>query len=406
MEFEVFELANGIRCIFQQRKSSIVHVGLMVNAGARDEDKEKEGLAHFIEHAFFKGTKKRKAFQILNRLEAVGAELNAYTTKEETCVYASCLEQDVPRSLDLLRDIVFNSTFPENELEKEKSVIIEEIQSYQDSPFELIFDEFEERLFAKHSLGNNILGTKKSVKGLKRNDIIDFHKDHYFTNQMVISVVGGSSLNKIKRQVERYFADIPTNTGEIIREEPREIPSFTDKVKLNTNQAHIILGNRAYPSMHKNRRALVLLNNILGGPTMNNRLSLSLREKKGLAYHTESHYTPYTDTGLICIYVGADESNIKTSLNLIEKELKLLRKKKMSLRQINTAKKQIKGQIALGQENGANVMLGLGKSLLLYNKVDTLEEVFSALDEISADLLIDTANEIFDPSNFSQLIYH
>lgn len=406
MEFEVFELTNGIRCIFQQRKSSIVHVGLMVNAGARDEDKEKEGLAHFIEHAFFKGTKKRKAFQILNRLEAVGAELNAYTTKEETCVYASCLEQDVPRSLDLLRDIVFNSTFPEKELEKEKSVIIEEIQSYQDSPFELIFDEFEERLFAKHSLGNNILGTKKSVKGLKRKDIIDFHKDHYFTNQMVISVVGGSSLNKIKRQVERYFADIPTNAGEIIREKPREIPSFTDKVKLNTNQAHIILGNRAYPSMHKNRRALVLLNNILGGPTMNNRLSLSLREKKGLAYHTESHYTPYTDTGLICIYVGADESNIKTSLNLIEKELKLLRKKKMSLRQINTAKKQIKGQIALGQENGANVMLGLGKSLLLYNKVDTLEEVFSALDEISADLLIDTANEIFDPSNFSQLIYH
>lgn len=406
MEFEVFELDNGIRCIFQQRKSSIVHVGLMINAGARDEDKEREGLAHFIEHALFKGTKKRKAYTILNRLEAVGAELNAYTTKEETCVYASCLEPDVPRSLDLLRDIVFNSIFPQNELEKEKSVIIEEIQSYQDSPFELIFDDFEERLFAKHSLGNNILGTKKSVKNLKREDILDFQKDHYFTNQMVISIVGGSSLKKTKRQVERYFADIPAKIGSNQREEPKNLSVFNEKIKLDTNQAHILLGSRAYPAMHENRRALVLLNNILGGPTMNNRLSLSLREKKGLAYHTESHYTPYIDSGILSIYVGADQNNIKTSISLIKKELRLLTKKRMSQRQVNTAKKQIKGQIALGQENGANVMLGLGKSLLLYNQVDTLTEVFEAIDEISSDTLLETANEIFDFSHFSQLIYH
>ena len=406
MNFEEFELENGIRCIFQARNSKIVHVGLMINAGARDEGKEREGLAHFIEHALFKGTTKRKSFHILNRLEAVGAELNAYTTKEETCVYASCLEADVPRSLDLLRDIVFNSTFPDKELEKEKSVIIEEIQSYQDSPFELIFDDFESRLFANHSLGNNILGSKESVLQLNRNDIFKFQNEHYFTDQMVISIVGGSTLKKTKKRVEKYFSDIPKRSGNVNRVKPANIPVFKERIKLNTNQAHILIGSRAYPAMHPQRRSLVLLNNILGGPTMNNRLSLSLREKKGLAYHTESHYSAYTDSGSINIYVGADQNNIKQSIQLVNKELNQLRKKELSSRQINIAKKQIKGQIALAQESGSNVMLGLGKSLLLYNKVDTLKEVFEAIDDISSKSIIETANELFDPAQNSELIYY
>ena len=369
MNFEEFELSNGIRCIFQERRSEVVHVGLMINVGARDEVKEKEGLAHFIEHALFKGTSNRKAYHILNRLEEVGAELNAFTTKEETCVYASCLVPDVTRSLDLIKDIVFNSVFPEKEIEREKSVIIEEIQSYQDSPFELIFDDFEEALFNGHPLGNNILGTKKTLSSMTRQDILDFQKEHYFTNQMVISVVGGINSRKIKKLIEKLFGDIPARLGEVKRIVPPPVPVFDMKKKMETNQAHIIIGNRAYPAMHPNRRSLVLLNNILGGPTMNNRLSLSLREKKGLAYHTESHYSSYTDTGSLSIYVGADEKNINKSINLVNRELNLLRTKKLGDRQVNSAKKQIKGQIALSQESGSNVMLGLGKSLLLYNKV-------------------------------------
>lgn len=406
MNFEVFELANGIRCIFQERKSEITHVGLMINAGARDEEKEKEGLAHFIEHALFKGTKKRKSYHILNRLEEVGAELNAYTTKEETCVYASCLEADLTRSLELIKDIVFNSTFPEKELEKEKSVIIEEIQSYLDSPFEMIFDDFEARLFHKHTLGNNILGSKESLDKMTRQDILDFQDEHYFTNQMVISIVGGSSLKRIKKLVEKFFGDIPAKRGDVKRVKPLLVPKFEERTDLDTNQAHIILGNRAYPAMHPNRRSLVLLNNILGGPTMNNRLSLSLREKKGLAYHTESHYTAYTDSGYLNIYVGTDEKNIQKSIQLVNRELNLLRTKKLGERQVNSAKKQIKGQIALGQESGSNVMLGLGKSLLLYNKVDTLKEVFESIDSITSEVLLETANELFDPSLNSTLIYY
>ena len=406
MNFEEFELSNGIRCIFQERRSEVVHVGLMINVGARDEVKEKEGLAHFIEHALFKGTSNRKAYHILNRLEEVGAELNAFTTKEETCVYASCLVPDVTRSLDLIKDIVFNSVFPEKEIEREKSVIIEEIQSYQDSPFELIFDDFEEALFNGHPLGNNILGTKKTLSSMTRQDILDFQKEHYFTNQMVISVVGGINSRKIKKLIEKLFGDIPARLGEVKRIVPPPVPVFDMKKKMETNQAHIIIGNRAYPAMHPNRRSLVLLNNILGGPTMNNRLSLSLREKKGLAYHTESHYSSYTDTGSLSIYVGADEKNINKSINLVNRELNLLRTKKLGDRQVNSAKKQIKGQIALSQESGSNVMLGLGKSLLLYNKVDTLKEVFSSIDDISSELILETANELFDPLQQSKLIYN
>lgn len=406
MNFEEFELSNGIRCIFQERKSEVVHVGLMINVGARDEVKEKEGLAHFIEHALFKGTSNRKAYHILNRLEEVGAELNAFTTKEETCVYASCLVPDVKRSLDLIKDIVFNSVFPEKEIEREKSVIIEEIQSYQDSPFELIFDDFEAAIFNDHALGNNILGTKETLASMTRQDILDFQKEHYFTNQMVISVVGGINPKKIKKLIEKLFGDIPARIGDVKRIVPPPVPVFDIIKKMDTNQAHIIIGSRAYPAMHPNRRSLVLLNNILGGPTMNNRLSLSLREKKGLAYHTESHYSAYTDIGSLSIYVGADEKNVKKSIHLVNKELNLLRTKKLGARQVNSAKKQIKGQIALGQESGSNVMLGLGKTLLLYNKVDTLKEVFNSIDAITSEVLIETANELFHPLHQSKLIYN
>ena len=406
MNFVTFELPNGIRCIYQSRQTKIVHVGLMINAGSRDESKEKEGLAHFIEHALFKGTKKRKAFHILNRLEAVGAELNAYTTKEETCIYASSLVQDFSRSLELIRDIAFDSVFPEKELEKEKDVITEEIQSYLDNPFEMIFDDFESSLFANHTLGGNILGTNKTVNQFSRDDIFNFQQKHYLTNQMVISVVGGISPHRIRKIIEKYFASIPPKHGTINRDVPLPIKPFISKAKKQTNQAHIILGNRAYNNLHPNKKGLILLSNILGGPTMNNRLSLNLREKRGLAYHTEAHYTAYTDSGLIMIYVGADHANIEKSIQQVKKELKKLREQEIGIMQLAMAKKQLKGQIALAQESGSSVMLSLGKSLLLNNKVDTIKEVFEAIDRITPQELIEIANEIFDPEELSQLIYN
>jgi predicted Zn-dependent peptidase len=380
-------------------------VGLMINAGSRDETKDKEGLAHFIEHALFKGTKKRKAFHILNRLEAVGAELNAYTTKEETCIYASGLKQDFARSLELICDITFDSVFPEKELKKEKDVINEEILSYQDNPFEMIFDEFESHLFSGHALGGNILGTKKTVNNFKRDDIFKFQDKFYLTSQIVISVVGGISPRRIRNLVEKYFSSMPAKNGSSTRVKPHLIKPFNLIKNKKTNQAHIILGNRAYNNNNPNKKGLALLSNILGGPTMNNRLSLTLREKKGLAYHTESHYTSYTDSGLIMIYIGADSSNVKKSIQLVKKELKKLREQKIGSMQLSMAKKQIKGQIALGQENGSNVMLSLGKSFLFNNKVDTIVEVFDAIDKITAIELMEIANEIFDPNDLSQLTY-
>jgi len=377
----------------------------MIRAGSRDESKDKEGLAHFIEHALFKGTKKRKAFHVLNRLEAVGAELNAYTTKEETCIYASSLKQDFARSLELICDIAFNSVFPEKELEKEKDVINEEIQSYLDNPFEMIFDDFESRLFIGHSLGGNILGTNKTVNKFQREDIFKFQEKFYLTNQMVISVVGGISPLRIRNIIEKYFSSILSKNGSVTRIAPLQVKPFNLTRNKKTNQAHIIIGNRAYNNTHPHKKGLVLLNNILGGPTMNNRLSLSLREKKGLAYHTESHYSAYSDSGLIMIYIGADKSNVKKSIELVKKELKKLREKKIGSLQLAMAKKQIKGQIALAQENGSNVMLSLGKSLLFNNKVDSIVEVFEAIDKITPNELLEIANEVFDSKNLSQLNY-
>jgi len=406
MNFDVFSLKNGIRCIYQYRPSDLVHVGLMINAGSRDEPKEKEGLAHFIEHALFKGTQKRKAFHVLNRLEAVGAELNAYTTKEETCIYASGLTVDFSRSLELIKDIVFHSVFPEKELEKEKDVIIEEIQSYYDSPFEMVFDEFESKCFENHELGGTILGTKKTISTLNKADIINYRKQHYASENMVISVVGGISPKRIRNTIEKYFSDVPLKKDQSIRKPPSKAKYFDLKEKKNTSQSHLIIGNRAYHNHHAKKPGLNVLCNILGGPTMNNRLSLNLREKRGLAYHTESQYTSYTDSGIVMIYLGADESNLEKAIQLVKKELRQLREVKMGSRQLNMAKKQFKGQIALAQESGSNVMLALAKSLLHHNTVNTLTEVFKRIDGVNENELLEISNEIFDPEQLSTLIYH
>lgn len=405
MIFETHTLSNGIRLIHRPVNANVAHCGIILNTGSRDEQEDEWGIAHFIEHVVFKGTTKRKAYHILSRMEDVGGELNAYTTKEETCIYTTFLDKDYKRALELISDITFNSVFPEKELEKEKEVILDEINSYKDSPSELIFDDFEELLFKKDPIGRNILGTPKHIKAFKRDDILKFISNNYHTDQMVISSVGNIPFKKLVKMVEKYFGEIPEN----IRTEKRQKPNFykprTQTLIKNTYQRHCVLGNVAYDLNDDKRIPLSLLTNILGGPGMNSRLNLSLREKHGLAYNIESNYTPYVDTGVFSIYFGTDKGYLDKCLSLIDKEMNLLCTKKLGVGQLKRAKNQMIGQIAISSENNENLMLNVGKSYLLYNRVDSLEEIYQKVESITDEQLIEVANEILDKDRLTTLMY-
>ncbi len=405
MEFDIFTLKNGIRVIHKYENSEVGYCGIIINAGSRDELEEEHGMAHFIEHVIFKGTKKRKAFHVLSRLEDVGGELNAYTTKEETCIYASFLKEDYERSMELIADISFHSIFPEKELEKEKEVIIDEINSYKDSPAELIFDDFEEQLYPNHPIGRNILGEENRLKSFTKKDILKFIDNNYHTDQIVFCSVGSQNFKKIIKLAEKYFGDIPENRRIEKREDiPASTPTII-KVDKDTYQSHIILGCTAYDYNHPKRLGLHLLNNLLGGPGMNSRLNMCLREKKGIAYNIESSYTPFYGTGVFSIYFGTDRKNIDKSIKIIFNELNKLRTKELGSMQLHKAKRQLKGQIAISSENKESLMLNIGKSFLMYNKVDSLIDVYQKIDNLTSSDLMEIANETFNPDNLSQLIY-
>ncbi|MDB3887438.1 insulinase family protein [bacterium] len=404
-ELNFHELQNGIRIIHKQTAGEVAHCGFIINTGSRDEKIKESGITHFIEHAIFKGTKNRKAHHILNRLDNVGGEINAYTTKENTCIYASFTSNYFKRATELLTDILFNSTFPEKELEKEKDVIIDEIYSYQDSPFEQIYDDFEEQVFKNHSLGMNILGTVDSVKKIQQKNILKFIHDNYQTDQIVFSVVGNVSFKKVLHILTQLLNHIPTKTNKLNRTNFKNYIPSNIEVKKANHQVHCILGNQAYGAMDKKKNGFILLNNILGGPALNSRLNLEIREKYGFTYNIESSYTTYTDTGLFNIYLGTDTKHIEKSIKLVKRELKKLREKQLTPTQLKTAKKQLIGQITLGEESNVNVMLGMGKSILIYNKVDSIKDVHSKIELITASELQDTANEIFDEKQLSTLIY-
>ncbi len=406
MEFQTHTLPNGIRIIHSQVEHSLVsHLGLFVNAGSRDEEASEQGIAHYIEHTLFKGTQKRKAFHILNRLDSVGGDLNAYTTKEYTCIYASVLNAHYTRALELIADIAFQSTFPEKEIRKEKEVIIDEINSYLDAPSEQIFDDFEEQAFAGHSIGRNILGTVDHVKGFQRKDVLSFIGKHYSTNQIVLSSVSGLPMSKVIRLAEKYIGSVPASTSA-----PERVPYNVYKpqhvtIEREAHQAHYMLGGIGYSAPNPKRRGLVLLNNILGGPAMNSRLNLSIRERAGLTYNIESNYAAYSDTGLFSIYLGTDPQYLNRSIKLTKKELKLLRTKKLGTVQLHNAQQQLIGQIALASENKSNPMVSLGRSLLLYDRVDTIENIYEKITAITASELLEIANEVFDDSVLSSLTY-
>lgn len=402
---ETYTLPNGLRIIATPSPTKVVYCGYAVGAGTRNETVHEQGMAHFVEHLIFKGTQKRHAWHILNRMESVGGDLNAYTTKEETVVYSVFLEKDFSRALELLTDIVFRSIFPQNEINKEVEVILEEIQSYKDNPSELIIDEFENLLFENHPLGKNILGNPKQLRKFKSEDALDFVRRFYTTSNMVLFVHGNIPLKRIISLAEKYAADIPF--AEAVKPHI-ELPEYQPR-KLNvhkvTHQAHVIMGTRCYPAKSDKWFQLYLLNNLLGGPGMNSRLNVALRERLGLVYLVESNLTGYTDTGVFSIYFGSDIKDAERCIELTFKELKLMREKRLTATQLAAAKKQIIGEIGVSGDNFENIALEMGKNYLHYKDYETKQTVFQKIEEITAQNILDVANEILDEKNISILAY-
>ena len=405
MTYNIHTLSNGLRIIHAPNQSAVAYCGFAVDAGTRDEADHEQGMAHFVEHLLFKGTKKRHAWHILNRMENVGGDLNAYTNKEETIVYSAFLAEHFPRAVELLADIVFHSTFPQQEIDKEVEVIIDEIQSYEDSPSELIFDDFEELLFPNHPLGRNILGKPDLLHQFKSEDALHFTSRYYRPENVVFFVQGNVDFKRVVRLVERATADVAPSTESYSRRRPDLYVPRSLTLHRDTHQAHVMIGSRGYDAHDEKRTALYLLNNILGGPGMNSRLNVSLRERSGLVYNVEANLTSYTDTGVFCIYFGTEHDHVDRCIRLVKKELKRLCEKPLSTNQLNAAKKQIIGQIGVARDNAESTALGMAKTFLHYNKMDDPQEVFQRIEALTSKELWEVSNEMFAEEQLSTLIY-
>jgi len=405
MHIEIYAPENGIRLIHKRIHSPVAHLGIIINAGSRHELPHEHGMAHFIEHVFFKGTHKRKAYHILNNLDNVGGDVNAYTTKEDTCIYASFLSQYYNRAAELLADICFNSTFPEKEIEKEKEVIYDEINQYKDNPSEDIFENFETLVFKKHPLGRTILGQPKTISKFGREDIHRFIERNYNTDNIVISSVGDIDMKKLTAIFNKYFTKAAPNFREETAPIALSYMAANKSVKRKINQCHTIIGRPSYSYYDKNKTAMALLNNLLGGPGLNCRLNMNIREKFGFCYSIDSNYHPFTDTGLFTIYFATDLKHNGRAETLVMKELKKLKDFKLGTLQLLRAKNQLKGQLAIANESKLSEMLSLGKSLLVYNKVDSIEDAYGKIDTLTGSDLLEVANEMFDEKELSKLTY-
>jgi predicted Zn-dependent peptidase len=405
MELQVYTLPNGIRLVHAYVEAKVAHCGIFINAGTRDETASEHGIAHFIEHVIFKGTLKRNVFQVLNRLENVGADLNAYTTKEETCIYATFLPAYYQRTLELISDICFHSTFPEKEINKEKDVVIDEIKSYQDTPGDQIFDDFEDLVFKGHPLGKNILGTPKNVKRFTGDDLRRFVSANYNSDQIVISSIGNIPMQKLVSLVNRYFSDVPVNRRKDERK-PFSVYHPADQVqKRKIFQSHCMIGAPGYSMTDPKRYVLAFLNNILGGPILNSRLSLALRERNGITYHIESNFVPYSDSGIFSVYFGTNREMLDKALMLVKKELVKLCTVPLGIYQLKIAKQQLIGQITIAQESKLNRMMAVGKSFLVMNQYTDLDETQRIVENITSQQLLEVANEILAPEKLSSLIF-
>lgn len=397
-------LENGLRVIHRQFPSEISYCGIAVNTGSRDEYDHEWGMAHFVEHMLFKGTKKRRAHHISNRMENVGGDLNAFTTKEETFIYSTFLKEYFPRAVELLGDIIFNSEFPQIQINREREVVLDEIDSYDDNPSELIYDDFENLIFSGHDIGHYILGELHTLNSFNSDNVNSFVKRQYQTSKMVFFSFGKTPFSKVLKLTEKYFN---------IKQEPveaknRVAPIITTPVTRiidkNTTQTHVVLGWNKYNMYHPDRYVVYLLNSILGGGSLNSRLSRSLREKNGLVYNIESNITLYSDTGFYSIYFACDPKNKDKCLRLIKKELKSIMEKALTPMQLTVAKRQWKGQLGISAEMNENNALNMAKNYLHHKRFIDLEEVFSKVDAISAEQIKSVANELFSSEPF-ELIY-
>ena len=447
MKYNTHTLDNGLRIIHLPSDSKVVYCGYQINAGTRNEEPGEEGLAHFCEHVTFKGTERRKAWHILNCLESVGGDLNAYTNKEGTVYYSAILKEHIARAVDLLSDIVFHSVYPQAEIDKEVEVICDEIESYNDSPAELIYDEFENILFKGSSLGHNILGTAEQVRSFTTEDALRFTRKLYRPDNAIFFAYGDIDFKKLVKLVRRALAD--DDSGKLAEEDchadfaddadfaggtgfagdensitteksvssvksvgPKNYPSVGNEMagqtivmEKNTHQAHVMIGTRAYDVNDDRRMPLYLLNNILGGPGMNAKLNLALREHNGLVYTVESTMVAYGDTGTWSIYFGCDEHDIKRCLRLVRKELDRMMEKPLSDSQLKAAKKQIKGQIGVACDNRENFALDFGKSFLHYGWEKNVDCLYEQVEAITSQQIQDVARELFDKNRLITLIF-
>ena len=448
MKYNTYTLDNGLRIIHLPSDSQVVYCGYQINAGTRNEEPGEEGLAHFCEHVTFKGTERRKAWHILNCLESVGGDLNAYTNKEGTVYYSAILKEHIARAVDLLSDIVFHSVYPQAEIDKEVEVICDEIESYNDSPAELIYDEFENILFKGSPLGHNILGTAEQVRAFTTEDALRFTRKLYRPDNAIFFAYGDIDFKKLVKLIGRALADdesgklaaekLPqiSQITQISRDEnsiateksvssvesvgPKnyssvgnekypsvgnEIAGQTIVMQKNTHQAHVMIGTRAYDVNDDRRMPLYLLNNMLGGPGMNAKLNLALREHNGLVYTVESTMVAYGDTGTWSIYFGCDEHDVKRCLRLVRKELDKFMQKPLSDAQLKAAKKQIKGQIGVACDNRENFALDFGKSFLHYGWEKNVDRLYEQVDAITAAQIQAVAQELFDKDRLTTLIF-
>ncbi len=403
MEFYTYTLPNGIRGIHRQVRGSVAHCALVIGAGSRDEHPDEHGLAHLTEHAFFKGTERRRAWQVNCRLENLGGELNAFTTKEDTTVHATILRGDFAKAAELIADIAFRSTFPEREIEREKEVIADEINTYKDSPADMIYDTFEEMLFEGSELGHNILGRKAALMRYDGDAIRAFTARTHTTDRMVFSSIGNFSPGRAEAVALRYFGGHDASARGYERAVPPPVNPFEKTVTKHTHQTHCIIGGRAYGIDCPKRLPLALLVNMLGGPSANSLLNIEIREKHGLSYNIEATYTPYGDSGLAAIYFSSEHANEAQCIELIEKELHRLRTVPFTGRQLSMAKKQFIAQLAISSESNESYMLSAGKSLLTHGEVDTMEEVYAKIEALTAAQLTEAAEEVF--TGMSRLIY-
>lgn len=441
MKYNTYTLDNGLRIIHLPSDSKVVYCGYQINAGTRNEELGEEGLAHFCEHVTFKGTERRKAWHILNCLESVGGDLNAYTNKEGTVYYSAILKEHIARAVDLLTDIVFHSVYPQAEIDKEVEVICDEIESYNDSPAELIYDEFENIIFKGSPLGHNILGTAEQVRAFTTEDALRFTRKLYRPDNAIFFAYGDIDFKKLVRLLQRALADdesvvnlaeeklpqisqitqISGDENSIAEEKsvssvksvgPKNYPSVGDGIagqtivmQKNTHQAHVMIGTRAYDVNDSRRMPLYLLNNMLGGPGMNAKLNLALREHNGLVYTVESTMVAYGDTGVWSIYFGCDEHDVKRCLRLVRKELDKFMQKPLSEAQLKAAKKQIKGQVGVACDNRENFALDFGKSFLHYGWEKNVDRLYEQVDEITAEQIQAVAKELFDKDRLTTLIF-